>query len=68
VFAATTPDPGSLSFAATMAMVFSFAGAGYAFLRREPRESIQWKAFLGTFSGIGVGLLVWGFGLISGLY
>jgi len=49
-------------------MVFSFAGTAYAFSRRQPRESIQWQAFLGTFIGVGVGLLVWAFALVTGLY
>ncbi|MGE5283182.1 MAG: hypothetical protein ACM3N0_12855 [Chloroflexota bacterium] len=68
MLAATAPDPGSLGFAATCAMVFSFVGTAYAFLRREPKESIQWKAFLGTFIGVGVGLMVWAFALATGLY
>jgi len=49
-------------------MAFSFFGAAYALWRREPKDSVQWKAFLGTFTGIGFGFLVWGFGLVSGLY
>jgi hypothetical protein len=49
-------------------MVFSFAATAYAFSRRQPRESVQWKAFLGTFIGAGVRLLVWVFALVTGLY
>jgi hypothetical protein len=68
VLAASAPDPGSVTFAATCAMVFSFFGAAYGFSRQEPKDDIQWKAFVGTVVGIGLGLLVWGFGLLSGLY
>jgi hypothetical protein len=49
-------------------MVFSFLAIAHAFWRREPRDDVQWKAFVGTFAGVGTGLLVWIFGLISGLY
>jgi hypothetical protein len=49
-------------------MTFSFLWAVYALWRPEPKEDVQWKAFLGSLLGIGFGFLVWGFGLISGLY
>ena len=49
-------------------MAFSFLGATYAFYKREPKESVQWKAFLGTMLGMGIGFLVYGVGLVSGLY
>jgi len=67
MFAATPPDPGSLSFVTFPALVISFGWAG-AFVLREPKEKVQWKGFLGTLLGVGVGLVIYGFGLLSGLY
>jgi hypothetical protein len=68
MFAATAPDPGSPGFPLSVGALAGFLVTAYALGRCDPREDVQWKAFLGGFAGIGLGLMVWIFGLISGLY
>ena len=68
MFASAFPDPGSLELPPTVAMLFSFLVTAYALGRGAPRDDVQWKAFIGGFIGVGAGFLVWGIGLITGLY
>jgi hypothetical protein len=68
MLAATTPDPDSPGFPLSVGAFVGFVVTAYALGRRNSREDVQWKAFLGGFAGIGLGLLVWVFGLVSGLY
>jgi hypothetical protein len=66
--AATAPDLGSPSIITTMATVVGFLCTAYAWSRHESEERIKQKAFVGGSVGAGLGLLFYGFGLVSGLY
>jgi hypothetical protein len=68
VLAAALPDLGSPGFPLSAGAFAGFLVTAYALSRRESKEDVQWKAFLGGFVGIGLGLMVWVFGLASGLY
>lgn len=66
--AAVLPDPGSPGFPMSVGAFVGFLATAYALGRRESREDVQWKALLGGFAGMVVGLLVYGLGLATGLY
>lgn len=68
MFAATAPDPGSPGFPLSVGALAGFLVTAYALGRRNSREDVQWKAFLSGSAGFGLGLLVWVFGLVSGIY
>lgn len=56
------PDPGQMSFAPIMGAVGMFVGGLVALLRGRSDVERARLTNLGTWTGIGVGLAVWGLG------
>lgn len=59
VLASQPPDPGQLSFAPLMGAVGLFVGGLVAHLRGASEEERSRLVNIGTWSGIGFGLVVW---------
>lgn len=68
MLASSLPDPGTFEFPAAAMFLSTFLATAYAFLSDAPRDEVQWLGLLGGFAGAGIGILVWVFGLITGLY
>lgn len=67
VLASELPDPGQLSFAPLMGAVGLFVGGLVAHARGvSPEERARWIS-AGTWSGIGVGVVIWMLGFAIGL-
>jgi hypothetical protein len=62
VFASRLPDPGQLSFAPLMGAVGLFVGGLLAHLRGASDAERSRLTSVGTWSGIGFGLVVWSLG------
>ncbi len=68
MLAASLPDPGSPDLPALFSIAAGFVLTAHAFWRGDTRGDVQWAGFKGAFIGAGVGLVVYGFGLLTGLY
>lgn len=68
MLASTLPDFGSPGTPALISTAVSFLWTIYAFRRGVGQDEILWAAFLGGFIGLGIGFLLYAFGLITGLY
>jgi Flp pilus assembly protein protease CpaA len=68
VLASTLPDFGSPGTPAFVSTAISFLWTLYALRRGVEQDEIFWEAFVGGFIGLGIGFLLYAFGLITGLY
>jgi hypothetical protein len=59
VFFASLPNPASPGTPAVFSIMVGFIGTTHALARRMPRDEVQWRAFLTTYAGAGVGLLIY---------
>lgn len=66
--AADLPDPGEPIFVPLSALLGSFLWGGVARARREPPEVVQEATLRGGFWGAALGIALYGFGLVTGLY
>ena len=66
--AAILPNPGSPEFPLLLGAIGGFVGTGIGTLRRQPRERLRVTAENWAFFGVGSGLSIYLFGLITGLY
>lgn len=68
MLASTPPDFGSPSLSADLAVWGSCLLTALALRSRVKRDNVHWAAFMGAFLGAAIGLLVYAFGLLTGLY
>jgi hypothetical protein len=68
VLASALPDFGSPSSPSLVSLAVCFVFTVAAIWRGVGREEIKWAAFVGAFTGAGIGLFVYVIGLSTGLY
>lgn len=66
--ATSIPNPADQGFTAVLAMVAGFAGGAWEWARTGSWARIQLQAFKFGFVATGVGINLYAFGLITGLY
>jgi hypothetical protein len=66
--ATSIPSPADQGFTAVLAMVAGFAGAAWEWTRTGSWAEIQLQAFKFGFVATGIGIGLYAFGLITGLY
>lgn len=66
--ATSIPSPADQGFTAVLAMIAGFTGAAWKWTRTSSWADIQLQAFKFSFVATGVGIGLYAFGLITGLY
>jgi hypothetical protein len=59
VFLAGLPNPASPDTSAVFSITIGFVGTTHALARRMPRDEVQWHAFIATYAGASLGLLIY---------
>jgi hypothetical protein len=62
------PDFGSPDATGLVSLAVGVVVTAHALWRGKDRADVMWAGFLGTFAGAGVALILYAFGLITGLY
>jgi hypothetical protein len=65
---AQLPDPGAPDFVVIIGALWAFLGSARALVRTRSWSEARDDAFKAGFFGTAIGLLVYGFGLVTGVY
>lgn len=68
MLASTLPDFGSPGTPTLVSAAISFLWTLYALMRGVEQDEVLWAAFMGGFVGLGIGFVLYAFGLTTGLY